>query len=339
MDHSPFLLSATQDASQRPYIRFILSRGAGKGNAHALAQEIRSCYPHATHSELGGDRRQAGRVTISLTRGPDHVQKLAAEWNEFWGKKGVCYVAGGDGSVNEVVQALAGKDCAFGVIPMGTGNDFARSLYGEDVGYRDALSLISATKNVGFSPIDVLQVNDLYCANVFSLGYDTEVLREAMRVQRRFRALGSSAYGLGVARTLWREKSVPLAFSYHDIAGEHHQIEQACTVFVVGNGRMYGGGYQPLPDALLDDAHADFLYSDSLSLLGIGRLLAKYRDGSHTESPVAHMDEIVDLHVERIDGESLLWNIDGLIYESDAVDIKNIPSAVTLARLVPGVQE
>ncbi|QJC21929.1 diacylglycerol/lipid kinase family protein [Arcanobacterium buesumense] len=339
MDQSPFSLLPTENASQRPYIRFILSRGAGKGNAHALAQEIRACYPHATHSELGGSRSQAGRVTISLTRGPDHVQKLAAEWNSFWGNQGVCYVAGGDGSVNEVVQALAGKDCAFGVIPMGTGNDFARSLYAQDVGYRDALTLISATKNVEFSPIDVLRVNDFYCANVFSLGYDTEVLRAAMRVQRRFRALGSAAYGLGVARTLWHEKSVPLAFSYHDTAGEYHQIEQACTVFVVGNGRMYGGGYQPLPGALLDDSHADFLYSDSLSLLGIGRLLTKYRDGSHTASPVAHTDTIVDLHVERIDGEPLLWNIDGLIYESESVDIKNIPGSVTLARLVPGVKE
>lgn len=133
------------------------------------------------------------------------MRELAAEWDRFWGDSGVCYVAGGDGSVNEVASALVGQACAFGVIPAGTGNDFARSLYQGDVGYNEALGLVGATKQAEFSPIDVLKVNDQYSVNVFSLGYDTEVLNEAMHIQRRFRKLGSSAYAAGVLRTLLRK--------------------------------------------------------------------------------------------------------------------------------------
>ncbi|QRV01531.1 hypothetical protein JTE88_05300 [Arcanobacterium phocisimile] len=333
MNHSPFLHPPRQQVADRPHIRFILSRGAGKGRAHALTQEILHQYPHATHTRLGDRRENAGEVTISLTRGPDHVRELAAEWDRFWGDSGVCYVAGGDGSVNEVASALVGQACAFGVIPAGTGNDFARSLYQGDVGYNEALGLVGATKQAEFSPIDVLKVNDQYSVNVFSLGYDTEVLNEAMHIQRRFRKLGSSAYAAGVLRTLLRKKSIPLRFTYLDATGQRVNIEQSCTAFVVGNGRMYGGGYQPLPDALLDDSVADLFYADKMGLMRFARLLVDYRHGAHTTKPQAHMAQILEIDVERGDGEPLLWNVDGIVHESPTVHLENIPNAVSLARL------
>ncbi|USR78789.1 diacylglycerol/lipid kinase family protein [Arcanobacterium pinnipediorum] len=336
MDHSPFSSPPVHFSEHRPYIRFILSRGAGKGRAHALTQEILRHYPHATHTRLGDSRPESGQVTISLTRGPDHVRELALEWDRFWGDQGVCYVAGGDGSVNEVASALVGKGCAFGVIPAGTGNDFARSLYQGDVRHRQALELVAQTKHSQFSPIDVLKVNDQYSVNVFSLGYDTEVLHAAMRIQRRMRMLGSSAYVAGVMRTLLRRKSVPLHFEYLDISGQRVIVDQSCIAFVVGNGRMYGGGYQPLPQALLDDSVADLFYADQMGLMRFARLLSDYRFGRHITKPEAHMAQVHEIDVERSDGEPLLWNVDGIVCESQKVHIKTMPHALTLARLPLG---
>ncbi|OKL47343.1 diacylglycerol/lipid kinase family protein [Boudabousia marimammalium] len=333
MDNSPFSSPALQTVEERPRIRFILSKGAGKGNAHKLAKEILAQYPSAKHTELGQAGIYPSDVEISLTRGPDHVSQLATEWAQMWGSQGVCYVAGGDGSVNEVANALAGTDCAFGVIPAGTGNDFARNLYGEDTGYRGSIELVAATKHAQFGPIDLLQVNDEYCVNVFSLGYDTEVLRKAMALQRRFRSLGSSAYKAAVLRTIFYQKAIDLDFEYQEPDSPARSMEHTCTVFVVGNGRMYGGGYRPLPAAMLDDGQADLLYSDDLNLLGIGRLLASYRRGTHQSSPKVHMTRVGSVSVRRSDGQPLLWNIDGIVFESDTVQIKNIPRAVNLARL------
>ena len=340
-------------ASRRPHIRFILSRGAGKGLANELISEILRCYPHATHTCVGASRKEAGTVTISLTRSPEDVAVLAQEWDKWWGSRGVVYIAGGDGSVNEVGNALAGRECAFGVIPMGTGNDFARMLYGGKTSKKFALTLVEKTLDAEFRPIDALKVNDLYCVNVFSLGYDTEVLQKAIEAKNRYPKLGSLSYVTGVAQTALREKNVPLRITYS--YGEAHtslpgplktiealargereaniSVEQECIVMLVGNGQYYGSGYHPLPQACIDDAHADLLYVDALNLAQFGKLLGSYRKGSHIKNPKVHTAKITELTVERTDGAQLLWNVDGIVHESTSVRVKIVPHALTLALL------
>ena len=358
MDFSqaPNLEGTTQS---RPHIRFILSRGAGKGAAHRLISEIRRYYPHATHTSVGATKAEvtqraterepvcdpehlreseSSTVTISLTSGPDHVHRLALEWDEMWGDRGVVYIAGGDGSVNEVGAALARRKCAFGVIPMGTGNDFARGLYDGKVSRRDALALVERTRHAHFAPIDALWANEHICVNVFSLGYDTIVLREALRLHDRWPALGGLSYVGGVLRTSLQEKATPLRFSYYYCGaagdlGQPQRVEQECTAMLVGNGQYYGSGYRPLPQAVLDDGAADLLYADAMSLAKFATLIGSYRRGTHLHNSKVHLARMRELRVERSDGEPLLWNVDGIIHESASVALRLEPAALTLARL------
>ncbi len=349
--HGNFQQSAP--TSQRKHIRFILSRGAGKGLANELISEIVRCYPHATHTSVGASRKEAGIVTISLTRGPDDVATLAREWDKWWGSHGVVYIAGGDGSVNEVGNALAGKECAFGVLPMGTGNDFARMIYGGKTSKKFALTLVEQTLTAQFQPIDALKVNDLYCVNVFSLGYDTEVLQKAIEAKNRHPKLGSLSYVAGVAQTALQEKNIPLHITYSlgeqqkSLPGPLKTIEalargeremsvtvaQECIVMLVGNGQYYGSGYYPLPHARIDDAQANLLYVDSLNLAQFGKLLGSYRKGSHLKNHRVHTAAISELAVQRTDGKKLLWNIDGIVHESTEVRVNIVPQALTLAIL------
>ncbi|MDP9801652.1 YegS/Rv2252/BmrU family lipid kinase [Arcanobacterium wilhelmae] len=314
-------------------IRFVLSRSAGRGRAHRLVDAIRRVYPNATHTRVGSSREAAGDVTISMTYGPADVAQLAREWREWHGADGVVYVAGGDGSVSETASALAGSECAFGVIPMGSGNDFARGLYNGDVGERAALALVAGTVAPQVRPIDLLQVNDVTCVNVFSLGYDTRILRNAMRVGRAVPFAGSLAYPIAVVGAVGMRKRDFVRVLGTDVGGEKFRIEQDVTVCAVGNGRFYGGGYQPLPEAKIDDGVADFLYSEPVGLMGFAAVIGKYRGGSHVGDRRVHMRRVRSLVIE---GErELLWNVDGQIHESSRIAIHVLPGAVRLALPTP----
>ena len=367
MPHAPalpdrFSIEETAPADSRSHIRFILSRGAGKGMdrsgaANELIMEILRVYPQATHSTVGMSAEECGDVTISLTYSEHDVYDLAHEWDEMWGSSGVVYIAGGDGSVNEVASALAGKACAFGVIPMGTGNDFARGLYGPKISLKLAVSLIEKTATAQFGPIDLLRADaeeesdvldeltsshalhhvpegtPTYCINVFSLGYDTQVLLEALRMTERVPAVGRFAYLAAAARTGTWDKGTPLRIEATSSEGESVEVEQRCAAMIVGNNAYYGGGYNPLPEAVLDDGLADALYVDDLKFASFVHMIQKYRRGTHTKDPRAHFLRTDRIRIERTDGEDVLWNVDGVVHRSVAVEISVVPGALTLARL------
>lgn len=317
----------------RPYIRFILSSGAGKGRASELIHEIRRVYPQATHSVVGTGAEECGEVTISLTTGPDDIRMVASQWAEFHGDQGVCFLAGGDGSINEIASVLRDTGCAFGVLPAGTGNDFARTLYDGRVSPRFALQLVGCTRNAEVEPIDMLAVNDTFCVNLFSLGFDTEVLREALRLVGTYPWLGQGAYAAAVARLAFRDKSTPLNCEVLTETGEHVSLQQECTVLLVGNGEYYGSGYHPLPGALLDDGLADVLWADPLNLAQFGALLGSYRRGTHMGNSKLHHTRAREVSLSRTDGQDVLWNVDGIVYSSPEVHIRVLPGALNLARI------
>ncbi|MCI7551331.1 MAG: diacylglycerol kinase family protein [Actinomycetaceae bacterium] len=314
-------------------IRFILSRSAGSGKAQALINEIFRWFPEATHSKPGTPRERCGDVTISLTRSADDVRVFTREWRDFWADDGVVFIAGGDGSLNETISELVGSGCAFGVLPMGTGNDFARALYEGHISPEHAISRVRNIAHVQYRSIDSMRANGMPCVNMFSLGYDTQVLDAALALQRRYRRYGSLSFAAGVIKTLPQDKTTPLRFRYTSSEGEESSVEQGATVLTIGNSQYYGGGFRPLPHAMIDDGALDLMHVDSLSMPSFARLITKYRSGRHLEDPRVHTAKVTSVDIERSDGKDLLWNIDGIIHHSRSVHIEVKPASLVLADL------
>jgi len=157
-------------------------------------------------------------------------------------------VAGGDGTINSVLQVLMRVPKPLGILPLGTANDFARTL-GIPTDLEAAAAVIVAGRT---TQIDVGVVNDRYFVNAAGLGFSTKLQAELPDWTKRH--LGPLAYPLGVVRR-WRRHR---AFSVL-IRGDGETIRRRVIQLTVANGRFYGGGMTAEQDARIDDGQLDVL--------------------------------------------------------------------------------
>lgn len=173
---------------------------------------------------------------------------------------------GGDGTVNEVFAlALAANPperCSFGILPLGTANDFARS---NGLPVDDLAACLRRVTTTVARPIDIGTLNGRVFVNLVSGGFGSRVTVETdPELKRR---LGGLAYVVtGVTR--FRE----LSASRGRIRAEGFDWEGSFIALAVGNGRQAGGGIVLCPDARLDDGLLDLMILPEL--VGDARLEA-----------------------------------------------------------------
>jgi diacylglycerol kinase (ATP) len=194
----------------------------------------------------------------------------AAAIRQHAGTVDLVVVGGGDGSLNAALPALLETALPLGVIPLGTGNDFARTL-GIPLDPAQAVRLIA---DGHVKQVDVGEANGHPFLNVASIGFGVDLTRALQRdAKRRWGILGYAVAGLRVLRRL-RPFTAKI---------EHGgQVHVSRTVHVaIGNGRHYGGGMVVDADARLDDArlHAFSLEVDHWWRLLL--LLPALRSGTH----------------------------------------------------------
>lgn len=302
-------------------IRFILSTRAGSGRAQHLEEKILRAF--------------AGHDTpdIQLTQYKGHAAELAREWAERWGVEGLVYACGGDGTLNEVATVLQGGSCYMGVLPLGTGNDFARTLYPGTVGDKVADTLLPFTANPILGRLDILKVNEHFSINMISLGFDTVVLKRVNDLRKRWPRLGRLAYGLGVLASLTSLQHYPLRYSFTDAKGEVHSGEEPAAIVTFGNGRYYGSGFQSAPLADPVDGLGDFLLVKHLSFTEFIPLLIKYRSGAHIGDPKALSSRFTKARVESLDGSAFPANYDGEVFDAPVLEVEILPAALPFAYL------
>ena len=154
--------------------------------------------------------------------------------------------AGGEGTCGEVINGLAENPASFAVLPLGTGNDFVRSL-----GIGTDLPLAVRTLFEGVSkPLDLGRVHGRWFLNTAGCGFDAVV---GARVNRGFRYLrGTSAYLAAVLQSLATFRPVPMQLTLDGKVWETKAM--LCSVC---NAQYYGGGMWIAPEARLDDGLFD----------------------------------------------------------------------------------
>lgn len=233
------------------------------------------------------DRLRAGGATVevlpSLSAG--HATELAREASA---RHAAVVAMGGDGMVHLVANGLVGSGAVLGIVPTGTGNDFAVNL-----GYprRQPMDACRALLGDAERAVDVGRIEGgpaFLC--VAGGGFDSEVNRLANRIRW---ARGTLVYVLAVLRTLARFR--PARFRVV-IDGKAEEFE---GMFVAaGNAGSYGGGMRIAPDASLDDGLLDVCIVRAMGRATLVGQLPRLFSGTHVRHPAIDVRRGREVRIE-----------------------------------------
>ena len=181
---------------------------------------------------------------------------------------------GGDGTVHEIVNALAGTDVALGILPCGRGNDFARAV-GIPLTLEEAAAVLLQGHRKSF---DLGKVNGRYFATVATLGFDSEVARLVYDGAVPFK--GMAAYLFGLMRMLRVYRGVGLRMT-----GDFGTINETVLLAATGNTSTYGGGIKIVPNASPTDGELDICLVRMMSAGRILRVFPRVYWGGHLNHP------------------------------------------------------
>jgi len=270
--------------------------------------------------------RSSFELDIVLTLGPGD----AAQATESAARDGYerVFVAGGDGTLNEAVNGVgrvpgALERTIFGVIPLGTGNDFARAL---DVPLELDAALELMVKEVEPALVDLGKMGERWFANVSAGGFLAEV---SQRVDPDLKSwAGTMAYLIGGAFTIFDFE--PLRGVMH-FSGHRRSFE--ASLFAVCNSRLQGGGKLIAPHAMLDDGLLDVCMIAPMPALEFVALLTRVAKGDHLQD-----DRVVYLQTDSVVFEfdrPVLVNTDGEVVTGSVCRYEVIRNAT---RFVAGRQ-
>jgi len=241
---------------------FIINPAAGKKGATARLEKLLESlsFEHEVlYTKAAGDARDFARAAAEA------------------GEPVRIYACGGDGTLNEVVNGAAGYDhVAITCVPKGTGNDFLK-VFGDD--YRTLFYDLEALAQGPQTPFDVIDCNGHLGIDMVCSGIDARIGAGVHRYKKF--ASGIWAYCLSlVENVLLKGLTRPMKVQMEDI-----RWDGDTTIICICNGRHYGGGFMPVPDAMPDDGLLDMLLIPKISLFTFARLVGKYAKGKYKDYP------------------------------------------------------
>jgi len=190
-------------------------------------------------------------------------------------------VAGGDGSIHEVVNGIlrSGRTIDLGVIPIGTGNDFAKAC-SIPVQWESAVRELADRlhSNTPARPVDAGRMNNRFFANGAGIGFDAKVTRIARDIRWR---VGDLVYLAAVFKAMIDGVTTP----HVTMKFSGQTIEGPVTLANFSNGAWVGGMFHIAPMARNDDGMLDLIFATPISRIRIMALLPKLMRGSHIEQP------------------------------------------------------
>lgn len=179
-------------------------------------------------------------------------------------------IGGGDGTINAAARGLVETGLPLGVLPLGTANDFARS-----VGVPENVEAAARVIIEGFThKVDIGEVNGHPFFNVASVGLAADLAKKLTRADKR--RFGRLSYALSAARLLLR------ATPFHAtlLLGDDKVMVRTLQI-AVGNGRYYGGGNVIVTDARIDDGRLDLYSLEFSRVWRMALMIPSFKRGGH----------------------------------------------------------
>jgi YegS/Rv2252/BmrU family lipid kinase len=249
-----------------------------------------------------------GELVIAVTEHPEEVAKHLDKAYEA-GLTRVVSI-GGDGTNHALVNALAdlnqqhpeGPVMVYGMLPIGTGRDWARS-QGIPFDIKEAARWIAEAQP---HPTDIgLLQSDRdheHFLNIASVGLGGEVDRRVNRVQRR----RPWTFLKATVQTILTYKAQPM----HIRVDGETWYDRKALVTVIANGTTFGHGMQIAPGARTDDGLFDVIVIEEASRLTLLRALRRVYDGSHLTHPAVHFCRGREVNISG-GGQPLMIDLDG----------------------------
>lgn len=260
-------------------VKVILNPYSNRGGAGKGAEGLRAALTAAgLHADVVLTGKPGDAIELARQAKLDGYDVIAA--------------AGGDGTVNEVVNGIArvtppGEAVGpLAVLPMGSGNDFA-DMVGAP---RDMAAGVQRIQAGQSRLIDLClatahspgQEITRYFDNNLGAGFEAQVTVESRKIKR---LRGFAIYLWAVIRALRQYDQPSFQVAWTDETGAVHQVEQRSLLVTLGNSRRTGGGFYMTPDAEMDDGLLDMGIAQSLTTPRILALLPKVMTGAHRNHP------------------------------------------------------
>lgn len=230
--------------------------------------------------------------------------------------------AGGDGTIDEVINGLLmvagdGPTKPFGIIPIGTANDFAR-MAGLPLGLEESLRVIAAGKT---RPIDGGRVNERYFINNSAAAMEPMVTLENVRMTR---LSGEIRYVVALLRSLTRLKPWQM-----EIEWDGGRYDGPVYLLSVCNSPRTGG-FMMAPGAEIDDGQFDMVLIPEVPMTTVLNILGKLMRGTHVDHPAVTYGRAAAITVHSRPGTPL--HADGEVFTESAefVRFQLLPGQVTL---------
>lgn len=293
---------------------FILSKKAAGGRNLPSVEEIRKYVDPNLDIE------------IVTTEYKNHTTELAREFG-LKNPGSVIVACGGDGTLREVAKGVYGTDSYFAFLPCGTGNDFNRSVSVET----DTIKLLKNIHNLKPDVLDLIEIGGDICLNVWSFGFDADLLVEAKKIQKKYPKVMESSYLFAALKTVFGKISSKIEYEVETVSGEIKKGSGYYTLGNIANGKYYGGGFNPAPLADVSDGVLNFMLVDKMSVVELVSLISKYKRGEHTSIKKVHMFEVTRGKIRSLEGE-LIGNFDGDIIPFREAEFRVLKNALKFAR-------
>lgn len=235
---------------------------------------------------------------IIYTKAKGEAKNIASFYKN---KNTVVYSVGGDGTLNEVVNGLYNSKSTLGIVPVGTGNDFYKTL----------------VDHAG-NTIDIGKVNDRYFINIASIGLDAEVASLANTLKEK-KYPKELVYILSLIKNY---------FSYKNKTIKINDREENITILTVCNGKYYGNGFKIAPSAKLNNGMFDVCEVCDIKKLEMIPLISKLIKGTHTKDNKVNIYNTDKLVIES--PINLACNVDGEIIKNNKFEFSIIPNAIEI---------
>ena len=294
----------------------ILNPWAGRGTAGQRRGELEVALQSAGVAYTLVTTEARGSATELARQGVEHgCDQIVA--------------VGGDGTINEIVNGIKeaeirfGRRATLGIIPLGTGSDFVKTVH--TIKPSDVAGAVQRLATGTVQAVDVGYVrvgdhNGRYFVNALGMGLDAQAAAEALKITK---LKGLAVYFLAIIRALAHYKAHPMQVQY-----DNEQVQRRLLFTSVANGRCQAGGFWLTPDAVIDDGLLDLCLVDNLRLDEIIRYLPRVMKGTHTNLKQVIMGRARSIRLECVAPIPVATDGEVIATQARCVTIETLPQAL-----------
>lgn len=260
-------------------------------------------------------------VTARAIKNPGQIKP----WLEGILEKGevdTVIVGAGDGSLSALAGMLSERKVRLGVIPLGTANDFARTLNIP----KDLKKAVEILKAGYVEPVDLGCAGDRCFLNVASIGLGVEVAGKMNNKLKKW--VGPLAYGVAAFEAFSQRRPIHFKLTYKDPGKDGQEMvrEFKALQVAIANGRYFGGGIVSAPNAALDNSLLAVTVMEEMGFLELARLIPGLLDGSYVKHPKVEHFNTTEVQVETRHPHRV--NLDGEVCARTPLNFKVVPAAL-----------